>query len=176
MIEGLPVANGDHAAGAHTNIGLSKNKRVAGVRGSHIFLVMLYLRITKAWIQREEFLHYAVFKWTAKQANGYNDVALYATKVHNTFLMSPSQRGIIYAEDIGLNKKFGDAATLCITFVESKASKGRYVKNTTCGGGVFINKLIFDNRFDKNVKGKDGKLYGQPNSQRSATSCAHECL
>lgn len=181
IVTNIPVSNHDHSAnalvftqtgdlliavGGFTNLGLPGYK-LGGFWETQLSAAILIAKLSKPGFNGKiEYLNPNELR-LAKKTSG--DVELYATGLRNTFAMSMTSTGDIYAADNGPNCEFGDTATSCSDYDESIAKnwdweaevdwKGQ-VKHgwTACPYGI--------GRPDKIVHVTQGKWYGHPNIQR----------
>lgn len=191
IVQGLPVANGDHvvsellfsqygdlliAVGANTNMGLP-NLKLGGLWESYFSGAIVIAKTSKAGFQGKIPYTTPTNLRTAKPKGEYKDVDLYATGFRNAFAMTMSRSGIVYAGDNGPNRGFGDAASSCDEYNETEAAARSFYEDVP-GGGAIVGSgktRYSDNRPDKIVWIKKGKFYGQPNLQRSVLLGVNEC-
>lgn len=191
IVQGLPVANGDHvvsellfsqygdlliAVGAHTNMGLP-NLKLGGLWESYFSGAIVIAKVSRAGFQGKIPYTTPTNLRTARPKGEYKDVDLYATGFRNAFAMTMSRTGIVYAGDNGPNRGFGDAASSCNEYNETEAAARSFYENVP-GGGAIVgsgNTPYSDNRPDKIVWVKKGKFYGQPNLQRSVLLGVDQC-
>lgn len=191
IVQGIPVANGDHSVnqvlfsqtgdllievGGNTNMGLP-NIKLGGNWESYFSGAILVAKVSRAGFKGTIPYTTPTNLRTAKPKNGYKDVDLYATGFRNPFGMTISRSGNIYATDNGPNPGFGDAASKCSEYDEAKVAKAPGVQNVP-GGGAWPGTGSSRNtasRPDKILQIKKGKFYGHPNLQRSAILGVNEC-
>lgn len=191
IVQGIPVANGDHsvnqvvfsqsgdlliAVGGRTNMGLP-NYRLGGSWETYFSGAILVAKLSK--FNFKGTIPYTTPNnlRTARPEGGYNDVDLYATGFRNLFAMTMTRNGNIYAGDNGPNKGFGDASSKCSEYNEADAAKGPTVKNIPGGGAILGtgDSKYTASRPDKIMWVRKGKYYGHPNLQRSAILGTDEC-
>lgn len=181
IVTNIPVSNHDHSAnallftqqgdlliavGGFTNLGLPGYK-LGGFWETQLSAAILIAKLSKPGFNGLiEYLNPDALR-LAKKKSG--DVELYATGLRNTFAMSMTPTGEIYAADNGPNCEFGDTATSCSDYNEEIAKNWNWeaeidwkgqVKHgwTSCPYGI--------GRPDKIVHITESKWYGHPNIQR----------
>lgn len=191
IVEGLPVANGDHsvnqliftqngdlvvAVGGNTNMGLP-NSKLGGNWETYFSGAVLIARLSKSTFNGKIPYTTPENLRTARPKGNYKDVDLYATGLRNPFTMTMSRAGRIYVADMGPNRGFGDASSKCSEYDEKEAAALPPNANVTGSGAVFgTGPLKYsDSRADKLVLIEEGKYYGHPNLQRSAHLGVDEC-
>lgn len=189
IVQGLPVADGDHsvnqilfsqtgdlliAVAGRTNMGLPKFN-LGGSWETYFSGAVLVARLSKSGFNGNIPYTTPTNLRTAKPVGGYDDVDFYATGFRNPFSISMSRAGNLYAGDNGPNRGFGDASTNCSEYNETAAANGPVVANIPGGGAVFENGEFSDGRQDKIMWVKEGKFYGHPNIQRSVILGVDEC-
>lgn len=189
IVQGLPVADGDHsvnqivfsqtgdlliAVAGRTNMGLPKSN-LGGSWETYFSGAVLVARLSKSGFNGNIPYTTPTNLRTARPVVGYNDVEFFATGFRNPFSISMSRAGNLYAGDNGPNRGFGDASTSCSEYNETVAANGPVVANVPGGGAVFDNGDFSDSREDKIMWVKEGKYYGHPNIQRSVILGVDEC-
>lgn len=191
IVQGIPVADGDHsvnqvlfsqngdlliAVGGRTNMGLP-NGKLGGSWETYFSGAILVARLSKAGFKGAIPYTTPTNLRTAKPKWGYKDVDLYATGFRNPFAMTMARNGRVYAGDNGPNNGFGDASSKCSEYNEAEAAKGPLVKNVPGGGAILGSggSKYTASRPDKILWIKQGKYYGHPNIQRSVILGKNEC-
>lgn len=189
IVQGLPVANGDHsvnqivftqsgdlyiAVAGRTNMGLP-NIKLGGSWETYFSGAVLVAKLSKPGFNGNIPYTTPTNLRTAKPVGSYNDVDFFATGFRNPFSISMSRLGNLYAGDNGPNRGFGDASTSCSEYNETVAAKDPAVTTVPGGGAVFETGDFSDSRPDKILWVKEGKYYGQPNIQRSVILGIDEC-
>lgn len=190
VVSNLPVSNLDHsvngilftqegdlliAVGGNTNMGLPGYK-LGGMWETHLSGSILIAKLSRGMSAFNGNIRYSDENtlYLAKKISG--DVDLYATGMRNTFGITMTRNGEVYAADQGPNCLFGNWATACNDFDEAKAATwsptaevvwpSQFISQTeTCKVGA--------GRNDKILYIVKGKFYGHPNIQRGVTGeCA----
>lgn len=187
IVSNLPVSNHDHSVndllftndgdlligvGGFTNMGLP-GYRLGGFWETHLSAALLIAKTSKRKFDGKIVYDKPEAPRLAKKISG--DVDIYATGLRNTFAMTMTGKGDIYATDNGPNCGFGNIGSSCSDYNEKNASKWNWEEKIDWPGQAEEGLPICPyslNRPDKVLHIKKDRWYGHPNLNRGDKECA----
>lgn len=187
IVSNLPVSNHDHSVnhllftqdgdllvsvGGFTNMGLPGFK-LGGYWETDLSATILIARLSKPGFDGNIVYNKPDTPRLAKKISG--DVDIFVSGVRNSFAMTMTGKGDIYATDNGPNCKFGDIASTCSDYNEAKAAKWDPGAEVDWQGQVkkgWADCPYSLGRPDKVLHIKEGRWYGHPNLNHGGKECA----